>query len=82
MSGGTVSPETEKKDILHVKKDAGREFHYHYNREERLAQRQPVSKAEAGKRRRYLKFGKLLYIVLAAAIILLVFLFIYRFFFS
>ncbi|RPJ07741.1 MAG: hypothetical protein EHM28_06165 [Spirochaetaceae bacterium] len=74
--------EEEKPDILHVKRIPESRLNFHYNREERLKLRNDPNDKEAAKRKKILKAGKLLVIFLAMAIIILVSLLVYKYFFQ
>jgi hypothetical protein len=74
--------EEEKYDVLPIKRDAEKEYHFHYHREERLKRRPPVDPKDVAKRTKIRKIGKWLTIALAIAILVLVALFLYRFFFQ
>ncbi len=72
----------EKPDRLTVRRNPETELHFHYNREERLKLKGEMPAAERTKRTRIRKITKVLYVLLGAAIIVLVALFLYRMFFS
>jgi hypothetical protein len=72
----------ENHDVLRVKRNPEREFHFHYRREERLQRRAAQDPKLAARIRRNRKVGKWLIIALALSILVLVSLFIYRLFFQ
>jgi hypothetical protein len=79
MSDG---PNGLEHDVLKVKRNSEREFHFHYRREERLQRRAAQDPKLAVRLRRNRKVGKWLIIALALSILVLASLLIYRFFFQ
>ena len=59
--------EEEKPEILSIKKSVGQEYHFHYNRDERLKLKNEDG-GKDGKKSRRRKMTKWLIVILAAAI--------------
>ena len=75
-----MSSDREKPDVLRVKKDAVSGFHFHYNRDERLALKGDAAGPERKKRERVRKMNTVLLIVLGVAVGVLVFLLLFKYF--
>jgi hypothetical protein len=80
MGNGNMAADFEKPDRLTVKHNAETEFHFHYNREERLKLKGEIPRPERIRRARVKKITRVLYVLLGGAIIVLVALFLFRIF--
>ena len=78
MGNGNMAADIEKPDRLTVKRNAETEYHFHYNREERLKLKGEMPEPERVRRVRIKKITRVLYVLLGGAIIVLVALFLYR----
>ncbi len=80
MGNNAMAADIEKPDRLTVRRNPETEFHFHYSREERLKLKGEIPEKERTRRTRVKKIIKVLYILLGAAILILVALFLFRIF--
>jgi len=81
MGSSAMAANNEEPDRLTVRRDAETEYHFHYNREERLKMKGELPEPERKRRRRVKKYTQWLYVLLGAAIMLLIMILLYKIFF-
>lgn len=81
MENRAMTENGEKPDRLTVRRNSERELHFHYNRDERLKMKGEMPAAERKRRTRVKKITRWLYVLLGAAILILVMMILYKYLF-